>query len=107
MKEFLEIFKNEDFGFDIFEKGRIFRPFKGLAPSKLIFFSRKFNGSICSVHIQYSTCQFSEETKGGGWNPGPYGTEKSMVLRGLRRYTPFMMYFSFFLHPPTQRSLGP
>ena len=41
---------------------------------------------VAYVHIEYSTHQFSEETK-GGWNPpppGPCGTEKSVVLRGLR-----------------------
>ena len=40
------------------------------------------------VHIEYSTHQFSEESKGGGMEstlpPGPCGTEKSVVLRGLR-----------------------
>ena len=40
------------------------------------------------VHIEYSNYQFSEESK-GGWNPtpppGPCGTEKSVVLRGLNR----------------------
>ena len=41
---------------------------------------------VAYVHIEYSTHQFSEETK-GGWihppPPGPCGTEKSVVLRGL------------------------
>ena len=43
---------------------------------------------VAYVHIEYSTYQFSEESKGeGGWNPpppGPCGTEKSVVLRGLK-----------------------
>ena len=38
---------------------------------------------VAYVHIEYSTCQFSEESKGGGgWIP--CGTEKSVVLRGLK-----------------------
>ena len=32
---FLKISKNEDYGFEIFEKGQILRRFSGLAPSKL------------------------------------------------------------------------
>ena len=32
---FWKIFKNGDFGFNILEKGQIFRPFSGLSPSKL------------------------------------------------------------------------
>ena len=35
---------------------------------------------VAYVHIEYSTHQFSEESKGGG----PCGTEKSVVLRGLK-----------------------
>ena len=34
---FCEIFKNEDFGYEIFEKGQILRPFLGLAPSNWKF----------------------------------------------------------------------
>ena len=43
---------------------------------------------VAYVHIEYSTYQFSEESK-GGWlesnplSPGPCRTEKSVVLRGL------------------------
>ena len=37
----------KDFGFDIFEKGQIMMPFSGLAPLKLIFFSKKIKGSLC------------------------------------------------------------
>ena len=46
---------------------------------------------VAYVHIEYSTYQFLEESNGGGWNtppPGPYGTEKSVVLRGLRGAPP-------------------
>ena len=32
---FEKIFKNGDFGFEIFEKGQILGPFSGLVPSKL------------------------------------------------------------------------
>ena len=60
---FWKIFKNKDFGFEIFEKGQIFRPFAGLAHSKLKIFSKIF--MVAFVHIEYSTCEFSEESKGG------------------------------------------
>ena len=38
------------------------------------------------VHIEYSTYKLSEESKGGleSTPPPPCGTEKSVVLRGLR-----------------------
>ena len=74
--------------FDIFEKGQILRPFLGLAPSKLKIFSKM----VAYVHIEYSTYQFSEESKGGG----PCGTEKSVVLRGLNCIEcKFDAFFSF------------
>ena len=41
------------------------------------------NLSVAYVHIEYSTYQISEETKGGGGNHRPYGNEKSVVLWGL------------------------
>ena len=53
------MFKNKDFGYDIFEKGQILRPFSGLAPSKLKIFHK--NLMVAYVHIEYSTYQFSEE----------------------------------------------
>ena len=84
----MKIFKNEDFGFDIFEKGQILRPFSGLAPSKLKKISKKCL-MVAYVHIEYSAYQFSEESK-RGWKPhpsGPFGTEKSVVLRGLNYST--------------------
>ena len=34
-KEFLEVFKNEDRGFQFFGKGQIFMPFSALTPPKL------------------------------------------------------------------------
>ena len=40
---FRKIFKNADFGFKFFEKGQIFIPFSGLAPSKL----KKIKGRLC------------------------------------------------------------
>ena len=43
---FWKIFKNEDFGFDIFEKGQILRPFQQ-------------NIMVAYVHIEYSTYKFS------------------------------------------------
>ena len=72
--------------FEIFEKGRILRPFLGLALSKLK--TTKFNGSICAYRVFY--LPISGESEGGGWGwisipPGPCGTEKSVVRRGLIR----------------------
>ena len=40
---------------------------------------------LAYVHIENSTYQFREESKEGSTippPPGPYGTEKSVVLRG-------------------------
>ena len=75
----MENIKHKDFDLEILEKVQIFRPFSGLAPSKLKM--------IEYVHIKYSTFQFSEESNGGGIHPlptlGPYGTEKSVVLKGV------------------------
>ena len=65
----LENIKNEDFGSEMFEKGKILRTFSGLAPSKLKIFTKK-NLMVAYVHIEYSTHQFSEESK-GGWTPPP------------------------------------
>ena len=50
---------------------------------------------VIYVNIQYSTYQFSGESKGGGRRiptspPGPYGTEKSVVLRGLIKWHDFL-----------------
>ena len=56
--------------FEIFEKGQILRPFSGLAPSKLKFFSNK-KLMVAYVHIEYSTYQFSEESEGGGIHSHP------------------------------------
>ena len=74
--------KNEDFGFDIFEKGQILSPILGLVPSKLYIFSRKIYGSICRVFYLPIFRRIE-----GGWNPpsplDPCGSEKSVVLRGL------------------------
>ena len=65
LKEFLEIFKNEDFSFDNFEKGQIQRPFSGLAPSKLNFFSTKFNDSRFANKVFYMPIFIRIETKLG------------------------------------------
>ena len=51
----------------IFGKGKILMPFSGLAPSKLVAF----------VHI--SILNFQKNRR-----KGPCGTEKSVVLRGLK-----------------------
>ena len=52
---------------------------------------------VAYVHIEYPAYQFSEESK-GGWNPptppGPCGTEKSVVLRGLNEQKRDMVYFA-------------
>ena len=83
LNECLENIQNEDYGYDIFEKGQILRPFSGLVPLKTENVFK--NLMVAYVHIEYSTYQFSKESK-GGWNtppPGPCGTEKSVVLSGL------------------------
>ena len=58
-------------------------PFSRLAPSKLIFFIY-YNGSICAYRVCYRP--IFRRIEGGGVEsnppPGPYGTEKSVVLRG-------------------------
>ena len=68
---------------------------------------------VAYVHIEYSTYQFLDESKGGGLNPppfGPCGTEKSVVLRGLKKANltkPIFslhicnMLYSFFLYTET------
>ena len=50
---FWKIFKNKDFGLDVFEKGRILRPFS----------IENLNGSIKSIFHTY----FQENRR--GWNP--------------------------------------
>ena len=66
---FGKYFKNEDFGFDIFEKGQILRPFSGLVPSKLKIFQTKFNGGICAYRVFYIPIFRRIEGGGGGLNP--------------------------------------
>ena len=46
---FRKIFKHEDFGFEIFEKGHILRPFSGLALSKLIIFFKINNLTLVLI----------------------------------------------------------
>ena len=46
-----QIFKIYDFGFDIFEKGRILGDFPGLATSKLIFFQKMEGQHMCIYSI--------------------------------------------------------
>ena len=76
LKEYLKIFKNEEFSFDIFEKGQILSPFSGIAPSKLKdFFQQMYIQSILPTNFQTNR-------KGGGVESTP-GTEKSVFLRGL------------------------
>ena len=51
LKDIFLIFKNEDFGFDIFVKGQIFRP----RTIRTENFFRNFNGIICSYRVFYLT----------------------------------------------------
>ena len=73
-KNFWKIFKNEDFGFDIFEQGQILMPFSGLATWKLIFSSSKNKGRLCVYrgtvwyYVQYGLC-------GGGVGKIAHGRE--------------------------------
>ena len=61
----MKIFKNEDLGLDIFEKGQILRPFSDLVPPKLKIVSTKFNGTIYACRVFY--LPILEESKGGGF----------------------------------------
>ena len=61
----------EDFGFDIFEKGQILRPFSGLASSKLNISSKKCNGIICAYRVFYLPIFRRIEGGGGGIHPPP------------------------------------
>ena len=53
LKELFQYIQNEDFSFDIFEKGHILRPFSGKALSKLKKISTNFNGSIYAYRVFY------------------------------------------------------
>ena len=71
-RSFLKIFKNEEeFGFDIFEKGQILRPFSGLAPSNLSIFSKEINGSIWAYKVFYMPIFRRSEGGGGLESPPP------------------------------------
>ena len=52
--------------FEIFEKGQILGPFSGLAPSKLKFLSKKFNGSRCEYRVFLQSISGESEVGGGG-----------------------------------------
>ena len=69
--------------FEIFEKGQILRPFSGIAPSKLKFFTKQFNGSICANGVFYLPIFRRIELVDSTPPPGPCGTEKSVILKGL------------------------
>ena len=56
----------------------------GLAPSNFIIFSKK-NGSICVYRAFYIPI-IREIERGLESTPGPCGTEKSVVLRGLTEH---------------------
>ena len=61
---------------------KILRPFSVLAHSKPFFF--KFNGGIYAYRVFY--LPIFRRIEGGSEStplPGPYGTEKSVVLKGL------------------------
>ena len=70
LKDFYwKIFKNEDFGLNIFEKGQILRSFSA-STSKLIFFLQK-DLMIAYVSIEYSTYQFQKNRRRDGIHPPP------------------------------------
>ena len=52
---------------------------------------------LAYVHIEYSIYQFSGESNGGGGDGipplGPYGTERSVVLRGLKEKDKFTLIY--------------
>ena len=78
--------------FEIFEKGQIFRP----STLKTDFFFQK-DSIKAYVHIEYSTYQLPifREIEGGLEStppPGPCGTEKSVLLRGLSDFPTLKAY---------------
>ena len=80
--------------FEIFEKGQILRPFSGLAPSKLKILSK--NLMVAYVHIEYSTHQFSEESKGGGGESIPLRSLRYRKKRGPERVKIEKILLHFF-----------
>ena len=53
---------------------------------------------VAYVHIEYSTHQFSEESKGVESTSTPCGTEKSVVLRGLINSMIELKLSTIYLH---------
>ena len=55
LKEFLKNIQNENFGLIFLGKGQILMPFSGLAPSKLIFFSKQIKGNYVYMEESFDT----------------------------------------------------
>ena len=99
--------------FEIFEKGQILRPFSGLAPSKLKFFSNKFNGSICAYRVFYIPI-FRRIEGSGESTPRSLryrkkrGSERVNEARYMPpRYEIFKCMFLVFLHKTNSSIIRP
>ena len=56
---FLKIFKSEDFGFKILEKGHILWPFSGIAPSKIKILSQNLRVEyVYIIYIYICICMY-------------------------------------------------
>ena len=52
----MKIFKSEDFGFKILEKGHILWPFSGIAPSKIKILSKNLRVEYKYIYIYVYVC---------------------------------------------------
>ena len=68
LRNFGEIFKNKDFGFDMFKEGQILKPFQA-SPSKL---KLKKKIMVLYVHIEYSPNNFQKNRSWDGILPPPW-----------------------------------
>ena len=100
--------------YEIFEKGQILRPFSGLAPLKLKICFKKIKWQhICIQDIVPTN--FQKSRRGGDGIhplPGPCGTEKSVVLRGLMKTSsifasPVSAHHSIACQLPTEIAIPP
>ena len=54
--ELLKIFKNEDFGFKIFYKGHILRPFSGTTPTKIKMLTKYLRVKYVYIYTYIYRC---------------------------------------------------
>ena len=72
--------QNEDLGVEIFYNGQILRP----STLKTDIFFKK-NLMVAYVHVEYSTCQLSEKSRGGGAESTPPWSLRYRKRRGPER----------------------